>query len=424
ALEPVWRERLARLLRSPATAPATARLLRAADYRVQSVPLEPAAARTLFNDHTLSVSRLEEFAACPFRHFVDYGLRPEIIKDWGVEPVDLGVLYHRSLQNFAAVAALHPSYPNVTPKEAETMADEAVAPLMERLLRGPMGDTARSLADFTRARRVIRRACVTVTQQLAAGDFTLVKAEARFGYAEADSLPPVPLRLQDGTEVLLQGKIDRIDRYTAPDATYLRVIDYKSGQTTLEPTKTWWGLQLQLMVYLDAAISGTPGTQPAGAFYFHVADPLAKLDTDDPAQAENEIAKQLQMKGVALADENVLSAMDRGDTALVIPAALAKGGGVRKDARVLAMPQMRALLRRTRVQATTLAEALYDGDTSILPAVSGAVSSCETCDYQAVCGFDSMARGAKAREFAAMNMEELTQLLSDAPASPQDAAGG
>jgi ATP-dependent helicase/nuclease subunit B len=417
AIEPVWQERLAKLLRSPVTALATARLLHAADYRVQSVSLEPFAARALFNDHTLSVSRLEEFAACPFRHFVDYGLRPEIIKDWGVEPVDLGVLYHRSLQNFAGVAARYPAFPNVTLQEAEAMADEAIAPLIDRLLRGPMGDTARSLADFSRARRVIRRACVTVTRQLAAGDFSLIRAEARFGYGDAESLPPVPLRLNDGTEVLLQGKIDRIDRYTAPDATYLRVIDYKSGQTTLEPTKTWWGLQLQLMIYMDAAMGGYPGAQPAGAFYFHVADPLAKLDADDPTQAENDIAKQLQMKGVALADEAVLCAMDHSENALVIPSALTKGGGLRKDARVLAMPQMRALLRRSRTQATELAEALYAGDTSILPAVNGTESSCANCDLQTICGFDPLARGAIARELQPVNMEELNQLLGGAPAA-------
>ncbi len=423
-LSPVWKDRLARLLHHPRTSPAAARLLRAAEYRVHSEPLASAAARALFDDRTISVSRLEEFAACPFRHFVEYGLRPEIVKDWGVEPVDLGVFFHRSLQSFAAVAARSPGYPNVSAGEAARMADEAVAPLLEKLLAGPMGDTPRSIAGFERARRIVRRACATVTQQLAAGDFSLVRAEARFGYPEADSLPPVPLLLADGTEVLLQGKIDRIDCYVSPEAAYLRVIDYKSGSTALEPAKTWWGLQLQLTVYLDAAVNGYPGAKPAGAFYFHVADPLARLDADDPVQAEADIARQLQMKGVALADEEVLSAMDRGDTPVAIPAALTKGGGLRKDARVLDMPQMRALLRHRRRQATDLAEALYGGDTSIRPAESGGASSCDYCDLRGVCGFGADARGARAREIAAMNMEDLARLLSEADAGSQAETDG
>ncbi|HPR79536.1 MAG TPA: PD-(D/E)XK nuclease family protein, partial [Candidatus Limiplasma sp.] len=199
------------------------RLLRAANYRVCGEPLEPEQARSLFNERTLSVSRLEEFAACPFKHFVEYGLRPDILKEWGVEPVDLGVFFHRSLQNFAGLAKERPEYPQVSDEEADAMADEAVAPLMDSLLRGPMGDTPRTLAGFDRARQIIRRACRTVTHHLAGGDFQLVRAEAHFGDPEPDSLPPVTLHLKDGTEVTLHGKIDRIDSCTIDGEHYLRV---------------------------------------------------------------------------------------------------------------------------------------------------------------------------------------------------------
>lgn len=407
----VWRERLAQLLASPVTAVETSRLLRAADYRVESVPLAPDVAKQLFNDRTLSVSRLEEFAECPFKHFVDYGLKPEIIKEWGVEPVDLGVFFHQSLQNFATLASVKPNYPDILPVETEAMADEAVAPLLDQLMRGPMGDTPRNLAGFERARRIVRRACATVTQHLCAGDFALYRAEARFGYADAESLPPIRLSLTDGTEVTLHGKIDRIDRYDTPEETYLRVIDYKSSRNTLEAAKTWWGLQLQLMVYLDAAVNGVSGAKPAGAFYFHVSDPLAAIDSDERAEAETEIVKQLQMKGVVLADEDVLSAMDRGDKPVSIGTALTKGGEFKKDAKALDMTQMQALLQHTRQQAATLAEGLYGGDTSIRPMQNGNTVSCENCHFMGVCGFDPEARGAQARELPEISLDEMRQRL-------------
>ncbi len=425
ALPPIWQERLAKLLSSQQTAYATARLLRAADYRVQSVPLEPAAARALFPDRTLSVSRLEEFAACPYKHFVAYGLRPLIRREWGVEPVDLGVFFHRSLQNFATLANRQPDYPRVDDAQAEAMADEAVQPLVEALLRGPMGDNARGLAGFERAKRIVRRACLTVTRHLAAGDFTLDRAEALFGYARPDSLPAVPLRLADGTRVDLQGKIDRIDRCDAAGTTYLRVVDYKSGLATLEPAKTWWGLQLQLTVYLDAAVAGTPGAVPAGAFYFHVADPLAPMEQDDPAAAEEAIARRLRLKGVLLADEVALQAMDASDTGVAIGTTFKREGGLRKDARTLDLPQMQALLRHAREQASALAEALYGGDTAVLPVQSGNVASCAHCDYPLVCGFDPDARGAALRELPPLTLEELRERLEgpDGAAEPLSATG-
>lgn len=417
-----WRDRLARLLASPATAEAAYRLLQAADYRVQSAPLDPEAARRLFRDRALSVSRLETYAACPYRHFVEYGLRPAEVKEWGVEPVDLGVFFHQSLQNFAELATRTPGFPAVDDAQAQAMADEAVRPLLDRLLNGPMGDSPRNLALFGRAQRVVRRACATVTRHLAAGDFTLYRAEARFGYPEAGSLPPVLLRLADGGEVALHGKIDRIDRYDAGGETYLRVIDYKSAQSTLEPAKTWWGLQLQLTLYLGAALGGVPGAKPAGAFYFHLSDPLARLDADDPALAEGDILKQLQMKGVALSDEGVLAAMDRGDASVAIGPALTREGSVRKDARVLELPAMQALLAHARTQAAALADGLFGGDTAILPAQTGAESACHSCRCGGVCGFHAEARGAQTRELPPMKLDELRARLTgegDAPAEAQ-----
>ena len=421
-----WRERLARLLASPATAQAAASLLRAADYRVQSVPLAPEAARSLFQDRTLSVSRLEEFAACPFRHFVNYGLRPETIREWGVEPIDLGVFFHAGLQNFAAMAGAQPAYPHIPADQADALADAAMEPLLERLLAGPMGDTPRSLAGLERAKRIVRRACRVVTEHLAAGQFTLYKAEARFGYPDGDSLPPVTLRLPDGAEVVLHGKIDRIDRFDAGEERYLRVVDYKSSKNTVEAAKTWWGLQLQLMIYLDAAVGGLPGAEPAGAFYFHVSDPLAHLDVDEPALAQADIIKQLQMKGVALAEEQVLAAMDQADAPVAIGAMMTKGGELRKDARVLDRQQMHALLAHARTQAAAMAQQLYDGDTAILPVQSGSTTSCQTCDLQGVCGFHADARGAETRQLPEMSMEELRACLNgDAlPAPAQGEAAG
>ena len=408
-----WRQRLARLLASPATAEATARLLRAADYRVAGVPLTPDMARKLFHDRTLSVSRLETFAGCPYRHFVEYGLRPSVIKEWGIEPVDLGDIFHRGLQNFAALAEQCGGYPNVTEAQAEAMADEALEPMMQELLQGPMGDSPRGRAGFDRARRILRRACTTVTQHLSAGDFHLYRAEAVFGEPGPDSLPPVTLRLSDGTEVSLRGKIDRVDRLDTGDTTYLRVVDYKSSAQTLEPARTWWGLQLQLTLYLDAAVRGLGGAVPAGAFYFHVADPLAKLQLDDPTLAESDIRRQLQMKGVVLADEEVLSAMDRGEGAQVLGAALTKDGGIRKTAMALDRAQMDALLAHSRAQAAELAEALFSGDTAILPVQTATLDNCAYCACGGVCGFEAEARGAEARELPELKLEEWREKLSE-----------
>ncbi|MEF9879781.1 MAG: PD-(D/E)XK nuclease family protein, partial [Clostridia bacterium] len=242
----------------------------------------------------------------------------------------------------AKLAKANAAYPNIPEEAVEHMAEEAIAPLLEELLGGPMGDGERSRARFEQARAAIRRAAVTITRQLSAGSFTLYQTEASFGYE--GGLPPIVLSLADGREVMLRGRIDRIDRYDAPNAVYLRVIDYKSAQQSLDAARTWWGLQLQLLLYLDVCTSAIPNGKPAGAFYFYVADPLVESDTDLAPIVEAKLRDVFQLRGITLTDVEILNAMDAGDVPCVLPSVYLKSGELRKTAKALNMPQMLALL--------------------------------------------------------------------------------
>ncbi|MEG2719510.1 MAG: PD-(D/E)XK nuclease family protein, partial [Clostridia bacterium] len=172
-LSPQRQAILKALLESPDTAPSAMRLLRALHFDGSSQPLDPAQARALFGDESLSVSRLEQFAGCPFKHFINYGLRPHVLREWKVDPIETGNFYHASLDRFAKLAKANTAYPNIPEEAVEHMAEEAIAPLLEELLNGPMGDGERSRARFEQARAAIRRAAVTITRQLSAGRFTL-----------------------------------------------------------------------------------------------------------------------------------------------------------------------------------------------------------------------------------------------------------
>lgn len=411
-LPDIWKRRLAMLLAAPATAIPAVQLVRAAGFRVETLPLAPETAKKLFGDRTMSVSRLEDYAACPFRHYVTYGLQPEERKDWAVTPIETGNFFHDSLQRFAKIAAENPRYPHVAPDEVETMAQTASAPLLGELKNGPMGDGPRSLAALSQAERIVMRACTAVTDHLAAGEFRMDRAEARFGYPGADSFPPVALSLPDGTEITLHGRIDRIDRYDAPDGTYRRVVDYKSGQyAALDAAELWHGAQLQLMLYLDAVTRNTGDAKPAGAFYFHLFDPMPKIDSDQPDAVNADIQKQLQMSGIALADPGVLGAMDGGEEAVAIAPAVTQTGALRKNAKVLNADQLDALMRHAKGKAAQFSGRMLAGDISIQPLKHGAKESCDYCQYRPICGYDPLARGAQGREILSISQEDLAERL-------------
>lgn len=411
-LDPLWQERLQKLLRSPSTAPEAMRLLRSLRFDGSAQPLSAWQARALFGEDVLTVSRLEQFAECPFKHFVTYGLRPHVLREWKVDPIETGNFYHTGLNNFARLARRERDYPHLPPERIDAMAEEAIAPLLDELMKGPMGDGERSLARFDQARQAIRRAAMTMTQHLAAGKFALYRTEASFGYE--GGMPPIVLLLSDGREIALRGRIDRIDRYDSPQAVYLRVIDYKSSQQTLDAARTWWGLQLQLLLYLDVCTQAIPGAKPAGAFYFYVADPLVESETDAAEVVQGKLREVLQLRGITLSDVEIVTAMDGGDVPCVLPPLYLKSGELKKTARALDEQQFAALLGHAREVATELAQRLFDGDTDISPMREQSRTSCDFCDYRAICHFDPASPDAPLRTLGEMGMEEMRSALSPA----------
>lgn len=405
----LWQGRLRSLLRDPNTAPDALRLLHAVQSDGAAQPLPPEQARSLFGGDVLTVSRLEQFAECPFKHFVTYGLRPHLAREWKVDPIQTGTFYHAGLNRFAQLARKEQGYPQVPPERVLAMADEAIAPLEEEVLMGPMGDGERSRARFRLAQNAIRRAALVMTSHLCAGRFALYRTEASFGYE--GGMPPIVLLLSDGREVALRGRIDRVDRYDAPDGVYLRVIDYKSSQLTLDAARTWWGLQLQLLLYLDACTQAIPGSKPAGAFYFYVADPLVECASDAKSVVEGKLRDLFQLRGITLSDVEIVAAMDAGETPCVLPRLFLKSGALKKTAKALSMPELKALIVHARETASALAQRLLDGDDGISPTRDAGRAACERCDYKAVCRFDPTAPNAPLRQVPAMNMEALRRAL-------------
>ncbi len=412
-LAPLWQQRLNALLRSPETAPEAMRLLRSLRFDGAAQALKPEQARLLYGDDAMSVSRLETFAECAFKHFVNYGLRPHVLREWKVDPIDTGNFYHAGLNHFAHLAQREKDYPAISSARVDELAKEAIEPLMGELMSGPMGDGERSLARFAMARNALNRAVHAITKQLAAGRFNLYRTEASFGYE--GGFPPIVLVLSDGREIALRGRIDRIDRYDTPDSVYLRVIDYKSYQQRLDAARTWWGLQLQLLLYLDVCTSAIPNAKPAGAFYFYVADPLIKSDTDLKSYVENKLRNEFHLRGIALSDVEILNAMDSGDVPYVLSPLYLKSGGLKKNATAFNEQQLAALLKHAREVATNLADRLFGGETHISPIRDSSRTSCDLCEFRAVCRFDITAPDAVAREVPSMSMDEMRKALTPNP---------
>lgn len=409
-MEPLWAEAWDWMSADAAWQDKARALAASANGITPQAGIGPQGEGGLFDTRSASVSRLEQFAACPFQHFVAHGLRPQQREEWQVEPVDTGSFYHEAMDRFTRLAAQHPEWPQMAREDAEALMTQAVEPITRQWAEKPFHDTARLRKVSQGYVQVARRMAWTMTQGAQASRFRPEGAELRFG--QGGHLPPILLQLADGSLVELHGVIDRLDRYTGQEGDYLRVVDYKSGGMRLMPEKLFTGAQMQLMIYLQAALDAYPGSEPAGAFYQRLDDPLA--DTQDPQQAQAEVLKALRLSGLVLKDVQVVSLMD-GAEGRTLGQMFTKEGNPGKGKPLLTEEEMRTLAAHAKDRAAEFSGRIRQGEITRAPAIyADGAKACDYCRYQGICRMDWQDR-PRARRIPRMTLEELmARLATDA----------
>lgn len=369
--------------------------------------------KTPFNS---SVSRLEQFAACPFAHFVRFGLRPQERKQFTVGIPDIGILLHEGLAAFSAELSKQGiDWRNIDRPICEELVDKIMAEQLAVHNNGIMMSSYRNQYLSKRLQRITRRAVWTLTEHIQRGDFQPYLYEARFG--NGGVFPPLKVELNEQQSFFLEGRIDRIDIIEVEDHTYCKIIDYKSSERQISLAELYFGLNLQLFVYLLAVLNSNAQenntnliSKPyytAGLFYFQIDDPLiaaADMEAEDIAAA---IRKKLRMKGLVLKDVALVRSMDRdlqGESD-ILPLGIKNNGEFSARSSVLDHEEFDLLLHYLQDLLRELGEQMIKGQILIEPVKTEKGSACDYCPYHAICQFD--------KRFAANHYKQL-KLENDA----------
>ena len=399
------------LMQSPAYRPMALELIRSMQDTAPEEHLPAALAKELFTERIVSVSRLESYAACPYSHFVEYGLRPQEQKEWGIDSRDRGNFFHAAMEGFTRTLPENPQWPHITRKECDSMMEAALRPLTALWDDSAMTDTARARAEARRYTNICKRVAWTFTKGATQSQFRPTEIEVAFGYPGGP--PPLTLRLQDGSRVLVRGRIDRIDRFDSGESVYLRVVDYKSGEQKLDPAKIYVGMQLQLLLYLEAALQSDKGALPAGAFYQWMGDPL--VDQSKKAAIETELARRLCLKGVMLSDVQVVEWMDSAKPPVSIEDVFKKDGTPRAGKLACTLEELDALIRRAHQTAVKLTEEIRRGGIQPSPVVDKSnVVRCQYCAFAGVCRRDSHQHTLD-RPLPDVKLHDLTEEITPSP---------
>jgi len=394
----------------------------AAFLRYQESGLSRAVARALYGVQLEnSVTRLETYAACAYRHFLQYGLSLKEREEFSFENVDMGNIYHTVLETFAGKLAEHGYTWFDFPEE---FARETVRTVLESYA-AEYGNTvlyssARNEYAITRMGRILTRTVLTLQRQLRKGSFVPESFELSFHHA--DNLDSVNVALSEQEKMRLQGRIDRVDVSEDDKRIYVKVIDYKSGHRKFDLAALYYGLQLQLVVYMNAAMEMEekkhPGKEivPAALLYYHIDDPAIETPVElTPEEINEQIGKQLRMGGVVNSAPEIVELLDNEmeDKSDVIPVERKKDGSLSARSSVLSGEELKTVSDYVSRKIARLGREILDGTISLNPYEKGSEEACTWCSFQRVCGFDPALPGCSRRILEDLGREETLKRMGD-----------
>ena len=389
---------------------------------VEKIPREKIK-RLYSNDNgrlMFSVSRIEKYAQCPFSYYVQYGLKAKDRKVYEFTAPDLGSFMHDILDQFTnKIRKENILWGDLTKDKCAEIVNELVNSKLKNETNSILNSNKKYQYFSERFKKTITKSVTVISEQMRKGEFDIFKSEFDFGdFKDSD---PIKLELPSKETVYLKGRVDRIDKVDLNGETYIRIVDYKSGSKSFDLNELYYGLQIQLLVYLDAILKNSEQilkTQcmPGGILYFKIDNPIIKSKkalTEEEIQVE--VLKKLKMDGLLLKNVELVKSMDRDmeTYSLIIPAAFKKDGDFTSTSSVVTESQFELLRKYVNDKMIEICEEMLSGEVKIEPCKSSKVTYCDYCDYSSICQFDTSIKDNKYKIILKKKKDDLWNAMSN-----------
>ncbi|RRD94243.1 hypothetical protein EII17_09020 [Clostridiales bacterium COT073_COT-073] len=354
------------------------------------------AGRLYQNQRRMSISRLESYSACPFLHFIRYGIKAREIVPYQAARVDMGVFLHKVMEVvFSLCRNQKKQIFELTEEEYHQVLQTAVKEGLASDKRSIFEGNARNRFLAERLTDIADRAVRTVQKQLQQGEMSVYQEEIRF---RRENMANLRFFTEDGEEFYLEGVIDRMDTSREGDIIYFSILDYKTSEHNLDYTEIFYGLQLQLLIYLKAGQQYLQSAdqrviaKPVSAAYFHMKNPMFGQTevTGESIPKEEDFLKEMRLKGVFVAE--TLPKMDKalaeGNQSLVMNIRLKNDGTPYSNAMVLPAAELSELEDFAKQKAEQIADDIWQGGAEIKPYYYGKRTPCTYCQYAGICKVD------------------------------------
>ncbi len=305
-----------------------------------------------------SVSKLEQYAKCPYSYFMKYTLGIDERELYQVDNRDTGNILHTAMEGMFNYVHnnLDNDWKTISDQDRDKLLEAHIDAAWEKELGGRELEGGRYEFLKDDLYRIGKRT-VAVLSHMEEGDY--LKPEF------FEEMFNVSVALDDNNSMQLRGKIDRTDALysSEQDSLRYRVVDYKSSNYEIKLNKIYDGVQLQLAIYtgiMKDILSSKQGIKgvthktniiPDGMYYYGMVDPY--ISVEDESKLDRERAKKLKLSGIENKNSNFNTVLQYADK-----------------------------------KAKELAVEIMDGNISKTPLNEGRNKACTYCPYSDCCRFD------------------------------------
>ena len=391
-----------------------ARLERAAESRRGK--LSPAAVEALYGSRLyLSASRIDKFASCRFSYFCQYGLKAKPYEPAGFQPPEIGTFMHYVLENVAREVKQKGGFAQVDDETVKALTRSWVERYIHEELQDFQEKSGRFLHLFRRLCADVELVVLDTARELRRSDFEPLDFELDFSKARDIR----PLELGDGEGAMtLTGIADRVDGWVHEGKLFLRVVDYKTGKKAFSLSDVWYGMGLQMLLYLfalEADGEGRYGKEivPAGVMYLPARSVLLQVDAGaDEAEIAKKRSDALRRSGLVLNDPALWEAWEKGEDKRYIPVKFTRRSSGADS--LASLEQLGRLSRHLRGTLSHMAGELHRGSIAADPYYrSQQESACLRCDYLDACYFTDGEGGESCRYLPKLSDSKVWDLLGE-----------
>lgn len=325
--------------------------------------------KVLFPNGNTKVSQVEKYFNCPFKQFVDYGIRPQVHQKYELKALDVGNILHKVAELFIQHC--------IKTKFAEFDIVAVTEKLFNKVINTEQYKNIKDKAyEIKNLRNETIRFCKAIKHQIDNSDYKPQKPEFKF---ENYLLP---------SGITLKGFVDRVDICDVTNS--FRIIDYKTGKDEFSYKDTYYGLKIQLLVYLKC-LQDILNKNPVGASYMPVKNTFNNIDDTE--------YKPYQLDGVLLNDEGVILRSDKqlidNNKSDIINVVFTKERNIYSNnlRYLLSSKEMQDILNYSITILNGAVNEMLNGYIQPKPYQKNQKNSCEYCEYKAMCRYDILKQG-------------------------------